>query len=337
MSLDADLIVDRRRLRRKLLLWRVVGILAIVLCVATAFFVFAGGKDYIANRRAHIARITVTGLITDNRNQLKLIEQLAKADAVKAVIVAINSPGGTTAGGEALYGALRALSAKKPVVAQIGTVGASAGYMVALATDHIVARRSTLTGSIGVIMQFGEVSGLLKTLGVTVEEVKSSPLKAEPTFHKPASPETRAMLEGLVTDSYDWFVGLVAERRGFDKDTAHRLADGRVFTGAQALEARLIDEIGGEGEAVSWLTREKGVAAGLPVRDWKPRDSGGQPFSLAQAFARGTIEAFGAEIRRLGNDAGAIVRGNVAVDGLVSVWQAAPTGSLRQGEGEPDD
>ncbi len=329
MSLDADLIVDRRRLRRKLIVWRVVGVLAIILLLIAAALALAGGKGWLASG-PQIARITVSGLISDDRDRLKLIKRLGKADAVKAVIVAINSPGGTTAGGEALFNAIRDLSAKKPVVAQIGTVGASAGYMVAIATDHIVARRSTMTGSIGVLMQFGEISGLLKTLGITVDAVKSSPLKAEPSFDKPASPEVRAMLKDLVTDSYDWFVGLVAERRGFDKDTAHRLADGRVFTGAQALKAGLIDEIGGEDEAVAWLVKEKGIATNLPVRDWKPEESELGGFPLASALARGAVMAIGEEVGRLTGLGGANVRGKLSVDGLVSIWQAD---GLRKVEG----
>src|SRR5690606_37690643 len=125
------------------------------------------------------------------------------------------------------------LSKKKPTVATMGTVGASAAYMAAIATDHIVARRTTITGSIGVIFQFPEVSQLLDKVGVQMDEIKSSPLKAEPSpFHAP-TPEARAVIESIVRDSYDWFVDIVAERRGLDRSDALVLADGRIYTGRQ--------------------------------------------------------------------------------------------------------
>ena len=139
--------------------------------------------------------------------------------------MAINSTGGATTGGEALYEALRKLAAKKPTVATVGTFGASAAYMAAIATDHIVARRTSITGSIGVIFQYPEVSELLDKLGVRVEEIKSAPLKAEPSPFKPA---TRGGQGGRSPASsatpIDWFVDIVAERRGLPRE---RRADAR--------------------------------------------------------------------------------------------------------------
>ncbi|PLX38024.1 MAG: signal peptide peptidase SppA [Hyphomicrobiales bacterium] len=325
MTLDADMLVDRRRLRRKLTVWRIVGIVALIGFVIALFYAFAADSDLVTKHRAHIARISVTGVIIEDRKRLKLIEKIGKSDSVSGVIVSINSPGGSTTGGEQLYNALRDLAEKKPVVAQIGTVGASAGYMTALAADHIVAHRTSLTGSIGVIMQYGEFSDLLKTLGIKFEEVKSSPLKAEPTFFKPTSPEARAMLQGLVTDSYDWFVGLVAERRGFAQDAAGKLADGRVFSGAQALDARLIDAIGGEKEAVAWLEKEKDVAEDLPIRDWKV-DGRFEDLSLSETVAAMIVRAVGGEIAELGGGIAASMRDKVVLDGLVSLWQAETAG-----------
>ncbi len=177
----------------------------------------------------------------------------ARRTAVKGVILSIDSPGGTTAGGEAIFEAVRELAAAKPVVAQVGTLAASAGYMIASASDHIVARKSSIVGSIGVLVQFPDFTGLMDKVGIKLEEVKSSPLKAEPSPFNPTTDEERAMMRAMILDSYDWFVGLVDERRPLDRAEVLALADGSVFTGRQALTNKLVDALGGEREAIAWL------------------------------------------------------------------------------------
>ncbi len=332
MTLDADVIVDRRRLRRKLAFWRIVGFVAVAAVAIGAILYFADVGDVVSRHRAHIARISVAGMITDSRDQQRLIAKVAKSDAVKAVIVSINSPGGTTSGGEALYDALRELAEKKPTVAHIRTLGASAGYMVALASDHIVARRSSLTGSIGVIIQYGEVSKLLDTIGIKMDEVKSAPLKAAPNFYKPASPEARAVLEDVVRDSYDWFVGMVSDRRHMEMVEARRLADGRIYTGAQALQNGLIDAVGGEKIAIDWLETEKQVKKDLPIRDWKTKNTI-DDLSFSQAIVQNFIRMAGREILTgLGRDL-LVLPDAVALDGLLSVWQARPSSENDLAEG----
>jgi len=232
-----------------------------------------------------------------DRKLLETVDTLTTNDAVKGVIVSIDSPGGATSAGEALYAALRKLAAKKPTVAHVGSLAASAGYLTAIGTDHIVTRRTALTGSIGVLVQWGDVSKLMDMVGVKLDEVKSTPLKAEPTPFKPTSPEARAMLDKVVKDTYAWFVDLVAERRGLTPERARELADGRVVTGAQALELKLVDEIGEESVAVAWL-ETKGVEKGLKIRDWKPERKLGDwavAESLTEAIVRGTLSALGLE------------------------------------------
>ena len=192
------------------------------------------------------------------------------------MILRIDSPGGTTAGSEAVYEAVRKISAKKPVVAVMDTVAASGGYITALAADHIVARGNTITGSIGVIFSFPEVSKLLDTVGIKMEELKSGELKAEPSPYKPVTEKVRAVSMEMVKDGYDWFTGLVAERRQLPMPRVVELSDGRVYTGRQALAVKLIDEIGGEEQAVAWLETEKKLAANLPIEDWKPRSASGR-------------------------------------------------------------
>src|SRR5207245_10149405 len=122
-----------------------------------------------------------------------------------------SSPGGSTAGSEYFYAWLMRLTAKKPLVVVVEGLAASGGYITAIASDHIIAQQSSLVGSIGVLFQFPNVSELLKTIGVKVEEVKSTPLKAAPNGFEPTSPEARAALDELVKDSYAWFKGLATD------------------------------------------------------------------------------------------------------------------------------
>ncbi|MEL6873392.1 MAG: S49 family peptidase, partial [Pseudomonadota bacterium] len=178
MSGEVETVLERRRLRRQVGLWRGLAILAGVLVLIAFAAVRANEAGVLGNTQ--IARVTVEGMILDDRKRLKMLEKIARADNVKGVIVYINSPGGTTTGGEGLYKALRELSERKPVVAQFGTVAASAAYMAGLGTDRILARENTITGSVGVIMQWPNVSGLLDKIGVRMNQLKSGELKAEP-------------------------------------------------------------------------------------------------------------------------------------------------------------
>ncbi|MEJ8475212.1 signal peptide peptidase SppA [Roseibium algae] len=323
MSIDADLLVDRRKMRRKVTFWRAFAFVVIALAIIGSIIAVA---DYgsISKRRTHIARLAIDGVIMENRKQLLMIEKMGESDAVAGVIVSINSPGGSTTGGEALYEALRKLAAKKPVVAEIRTLGASAGYMIALASDHIIARYNSITGSIGVLFQFGNISKLMETIGVEMDAVKSAPLKAEPNNYSKASPEVKAMLNKLVTDSYDWFVDLVADRRKMDPSKARALADGSVYSGHAAKQNGLIDAIGGEEAAVAWLETEKSVPAGLPVINWSIQDNEGSlPISvkMTQSIGAGVANAL---FDRL-DSAKWLISPAFTLDGLQSVWQAPGT------------
>jgi protease-4 len=322
MTFEADQIVDRRRLRRKLSFWRVVGVVALILAVAGGYSLFAGRDGIPGFASDQIARVTISGFIAEDRERDELLEKLAETDAVKAVVVSIDSTGGVTAGGEALYESLRRLAKQKPTVATVGTVGASAAYMAAIATDHIVARRTSITGSIGVLFQYPEVSELMKMLGVRVEEIKSSPLKAEPSPFKPASPAARAVISGVVRDTYDWFVDIVAERRGLARDATLEIADGRIFTGRQALSSGLIDEIGGEEQAITWLVSERNIDADLPVKDWEPKRPTSDFFGYSDALALWVAHRLGISpdiLRAGGFDR--LLPERLKLDGLMSVWQ----------------
>ena len=218
MSLDADLIVDRRRMRRKLTFWRVVAIAVIVLAIAGSAELWSRRAGF-ADAGAYIARVTIRGLIRDDDERVQQLERLAQSSTARAVVVHVDSPGGTTAGSEQLYDALMRLKEKKPLVIVVESMAASGAYITALAGDHIVAKQTSLVGSIGVLFQYPNVSDLLDKVGVKVETIKSSPLKAVPNGFEPTSPEARAAIESIVMDSYAWFRGLVqdapaARRRG---------------------------------------------------------------------------------------------------------------------------
>jgi protease-4 len=323
MSLDSDVIVDRRRIRRKLTFWRVVAaVVVLAAVVGVGVLATPGGRTALTSSGA-IARVNIEGLIRSDQQRVEALERLEKSSAV-AVIVHINSPGGTTAGSEQLYDALVRLKAKKPLVVVVEGLAASGGYIGAIAADHIVAQQSSLVGSIGVLFQFPNFTDLMKTVGVKVEEVKSSPLKAAPNGFEPTSPEARAALDALVKDSYAWFRGLVQARRGMDDALLEKVADGRVFTGRQAVELKLIDQLGDEKTAIAWLVAEKKIKGGLPVRDFQLSPRFGDMTFLRTA-ASITLDALG-----LGAIARQIERSGVtgavdqlAMDGMLALWRPA--------------
>jgi protease-4 len=264
----------------------------------------------------HVARVTVSGIITDDRKMNELIDKIGKSDQVEAVIVNINSPGGTTTGGEAMYDSIRRLAEKKPTVAVCGTLATSAAYIVALATDRIFVYGNTITGSVGVIFQWAEVTELLQTLGIKVEEVRSGPLKALPSPFEPTDERARALTQEMVQEARIWFVDLVSKRRKIEAPSVPGLTDGRIYSGRQAVELKLVDEIGDEKAAMNWLTKERKISPGLRVIDWKPKaESSGLFGWLFESLAA----MVGLSAERLAGIAGQI-SATLKLDGLVSVW-----------------
>ena len=298
MSLDADAILDRRRLKRNLIVWRGVAVVAVL---GAVFLGLWRGDRLIV--RDHVVRLAVEGLIVDDAERLEALNRIASDERAKALIVRIDSPGGTTVGGEALYHGLRRVADKKPVVATIRTLGTSAGYLAALAGHRIIARESSLTGSIGVLVQTAEMSGMLEKLGVSAEVIRSAPLKGKPSPLAPLSEEDRQATQEVVDDVHQWFVGIVAERRKLAPEQAQALAQGRVYSGRQALKLGLIDELGGEVEARAWLRKAHKLSTSLPVRPLELSDEGLGLFRLITGLA---------EKMSLSE--------KLTLDGLVSVW-----------------
>jgi protease-4 len=318
MSLDADAIVDRRRMRRKLTFWRVSALLiALIALVGLAAALVPGGR--LTAPGAYIARIKVQGLIRGNQDRVAAIERLAKSRA-RAVIVHIDSPGGTTAGSEQLYDSLRALQANKPMVVVVDGLAASGAYIAAISADHIIAQDTSLVGSIGVLFQYPNFTDVLKTIGIKVEEIKSSPLKAAPNGFEPTSPEARAAIAAIVTDSYAWFKDLVKDRRQMSDAQLAAVADGRVFTGRQGVGLKLVDSLGNEKTALAWLEKEKKVPASTPVRDYslEPRFS---ELSFLHVAAW-TFEAVGLNAIAHRIEAWGAVQAieRLNLDGLLALW-----------------
>ncbi len=262
MSLETDLLLDRRRLKRRLVFWRSLTVLVVLAAVLVAL-----RGERVGFEGARVERVVVSGVITQDRKLNEAIDKLADDTNVKAVIVSVDSPGGSVSGGESLHDAIARVAAKKPVVTVMGGLAASAGYMISVPAARIFASQATLTGSIGVLLETGDVSGLLGKLGIASDPIVSGPLKDQPSYTKPLSPEGRQVLQGLVMDMYDQFVTMVAEGRHMDADRVRTLADGRAYTGRQALNLGLVDQIGGERDARDWLAKEKGVSSSLPMED----------------------------------------------------------------------
>jgi protease-4 len=322
MSLDADTIVDRRRMRRKLTFWRVFAVLlAICAVVAAGVALRVPGTGVLTGQpSASIARVTISGLIRTDQERVDALDRLGRSRA-PAVIVHINSPGGTISGSEQLYDSLLRLKQQKPIVIVVGGLAASGGYIAALAADHIIALETSLVGSIGVLFQYPNVAELLKTLGIQVEAVKSSPLKAAPSGYEPTSPEARAAIEAIVADCQVWFRGLVKTRRQLDDAMLERVADGRVYTGRQSIALKLVDELGDEKAAIAWLAKEKNIDPKTPVRDYRLRDRlSDLPFLHTAAIAVLDATGLDAYARRIEEWGAVQAIQRLSLDGLLALW-----------------
>lgn len=264
---------ERKKLRRSRFRWRILAALAVVVAIG----IWAANNT--PESGPHVARFDVTGVIVSDPDRTKLLRKIAEDDKVEGLLVRINSPGGTVTGSEELYNSLREIAAVKPVVATMTDVAASGGYITALAADHIIALSNTITGSVGVIFQAPNVHELMERIGVQMVEIKTGPLKAEPTPFKPVDERVIAAERVLVEDSFDWFVGLVRERRSLAGNAMEDIKRGGVFTGRMALDIGLIDEIGDADEARTWLAG-KDVSENLELKFYEVQPEDASPLDL---------------------------------------------------------
>lgn len=313
---DVDFLVERRHLKSSRARWRMLAFVILGLSVIGAGWMTMGKKE-LGEHMAHVARIEIKGVITGDKDTLDMIKRVKDSKA-KAALVVIDSPGGTVTGSDALYQALRDLNKAMPVVAVVDGTAASGGYIAALSADHIVARRTAIVGSIGVLFQYPNVVKLLETLGVKFEGVKSSPLKAAPNPVEVTTPEAQAALEAVVMDTFGWFKELVQERRRMSDDELKAVADGRIYTGKQGLALKLVDSLGDDQDAMAWLEKEKGLDKGMKIRRYKPEhplDRFGLIKGLAGLSELMGLNAVGSVLRSLDNQGQAVV-----LDGLLALW-----------------
>ncbi len=294
-----DNIIDRKQLKRRLRIWQIIAILA-----TSTLLIFSLGKFDNFKKSNHIAVLRISNIIVNDRDRSESLIRIAKDKLVKALIIHIDSPGGTVVGGESLYIHIRKVAEEKPVVAVINNMATSAGYMAAIAADQIFARQSSITGSIGVIIQTTDITLLLKKLGIKPEAIKSAPLKAQPNPLEPMNEKTRLATRLVVDDIFNMFIDMVVLRRKIDRQKVQQLADGRIYTGRQALNNGLIDAIGGEKEALNWLSKTRKINNQLPIKLMVPKENSG--------FIDRILD------KLMGNF---IISDRLRLDGLLSLWQ----------------
>jgi protease-4 len=203
--------------------------------------------------------VKVEGFIGDTRDAIEQLNQFGKDDTIKAVVLRIDSPGGGVASSQEIYEAVIELKKKKRVVTSMGSVAASGGYMIACATDKIVANPGTMTGSISAVMHFANAEELLKKLGLKASVVKSGKFKDIGSPVREMTSEERALIQELVDDIYDQFLDMVARDRKIPKENLRKIADGRIFTGRQAQKLGLVDYLGDMGYAVTLAGELSGI------------------------------------------------------------------------------
>ncbi len=302
MSLNADTLLDRNRLKQQASKWRIIAIAVLVL---SALFFLEKGSKYSPIKSDYIARITIDGVITDDPQLTKLISTTADDPHAKAVLVWLDTPGGSAVGGQQLYLDLMKLSKVKPVVAVMRSMATSAGYMAALGSDHIVAREGTITGSIGVILEAFEATELAEKIGIRPIVVKSGPYKASPNPLEKYTAAQDAVMQNVIHDFFGWFVDMVAARRNLPRDIVEKLADGRIYSGKEALKVKLIDELGVDDEAIEWLHKTHDISSSLEVKDVKIEKESDSVFDDISQMANGKI---GSKLLQ-------------RLDGLKSIWQ----------------
>jgi len=228
---------------------------AVVALVFVAFFVLIGLvsriDEWSFTTGEKVAILPVTGLIADSESTIEQLKKFAKDDSVKAIVLRINSPGGGVGPSQEIYEEVKKLSGKKVVVASMGALAASGGYYIACAAQKIYANPGTITGSIGVIMQFVNVKELIEKIGLKGMVVKSGAFKDIGSPVREMRPDERELLQSVIDNVHSQFIRAVADGRGMDREAVEKLADGRIFSGEQAKALGLVDALGNLEDAVA--------------------------------------------------------------------------------------
>lgn len=246
--------------------WRFLALLMLVVLIATLFVWPQAGQN-ISPRADHVARLNITGFIFEDPHFTDFVESLATNDNVRAVVAYIDSPGGTMVGGLEVYHALRRVAENKPVVTVMGTTAASAGYLVALGGDYIIANEATLTGSIGVYMPLFDATKLAEKVGITANEITSGSLKTATSPFNARDARETAYLKNLVHQMNDVFYTYVTTRRPLNEKVKTQIRDGRALTGVDAVNKNLADALGNVRTAREWLEKNHKISQDVPLVD----------------------------------------------------------------------
>jgi protease-4 len=267
-----------------------IGVVFCTLIYVLNLFKGDGGSLHL---KAKVGVVRIEGIIADGRESIEQIDELADDDGIKAVVVRIDSPGGGVAASQEIYRAIRQLQIKKKVIVSMGSVAASGGYLIATAADRIVANPGTITGSISAVMHFADVQELMKKVGVRSSVIKSGKFKDIGSPVREMTAEEKQLIQGIVDDIYDQFIRTISEDRKIPLEIIKSLADGRIFSGRQALQLKLVDELGGLQDAVLLAGRLAGIE-GKPAVVYSAKKKS----NLWKYLIESTASAVSGEIRK---------------------------------------
>lgn len=269
MPITSDNFIERSLLKKQLAFWRLAAVGVFVFFLVILIERNAKIPNMSGAKDGHIARLVINGTVNEDRDFYELLDDIRDDEDVSAVILHLDTPGGSAVAGETIYRKIKAISEKKPVVASMRSVCASAGYMISLAADQVYTMQGTITGSIGVILQTVEFSELADKIGVHPITITSGEYKAVPSTFEPLSDDGRELLNNMIQEFHTVFVRMVAEGRDMSEKRVRELADGRIYSGPRAVELDLVDAIGGEEEALAWLEKHHDIPADTDIKDKK--------------------------------------------------------------------
>ena len=249
--------------RRRLFFWRTISFITFAIIVYLSFEnqEQSSSNDYIAN-------YNISGLLISADEIIEDLEELKSNNEVNSIIISVDSPGGTTVSAEEIYLKLKEVSLVKPTAIVMRNIATSGAYLLSLGGDVIFSRENTITGSIGVLLQWARVDEALSKLGIEVNEVKSGKLKAEPDFFGEIDEEAQQVTKEIIDETFEWFIRIVKVERDLNPSEIYTISDGRIFTGRQAIELNLVDEIGDKNDAKIWLVENKEIDSNSPIIDY---------------------------------------------------------------------
>ena len=269
-----DLLRRPFRKRHPVIFW---GLILLLLAGVGVFGAALGSNGLMGGQR--IALVSVSGPIMDPESALEWIRKVERDPMIAGVLLRVDSPGGGAAASQEIYSAVRELARKKPVAVSMGSLAASGGLMVSMAGSRVFANASTVTGSIGVRMDIPQLQGLMGKIGVGQETITTAPYKDAGSYMRPLSTEQRDYFKKVLDDMHQQFVDIVADGRHMEHARAAALASGKIFTGREAVQLGLVDELGGQQTALAWLSEQCGVPAERKLVT-RPKEGGWLPRSL---------------------------------------------------------